>query len=275
MNKKVLLLIIGLASTVVLLFSFVIKGFVSQKSARLVDKTKLENRASLLSLAGDYEKEKDYVKAREAFREFVGRFPGSKDAPRVEKDIENLNMKILFSRAMTSESFPYEIKKGDTLARIASRFNTTTELIKKSNNLRSDLILPGKNLKINKIKFNILVNKTDNTLALCNDGGEIVKMYRVSTGKNFSTPTGTFKVEEKLPSPVWYKVGAVIEPGSPEYELGTRWIGLSLAGYGIHGTKDPESIGQYVTMGCIRMKNEDVEELYAVVASGTVVEIVE
>ena len=83
------------------------------------------------------------------------------------------------------------------------------------------------------------------------------------------------KIEEKLVSPVWYTVGAIVEPDSEEYELGARWMGLSIAGYGIHGTNDPTSIGKHITKGCVRMKNEEVEELYAIVPSGTEVTIVD
>ena len=70
-------------------------------------------------------------------------------------------------------------------------------------------------------------------------------------------------------------MGAVVEPGSPEYELGSRWMGLSIAGYGIHGTKDDSSIGNHITKGCVRMRNTDIEELYAVVPRGTEVIIIE
>ena len=152
---------------------------------------------------------------------------------------------------------------------------STVELIKKSNNLKSDLIIPGRSLKVNNTNFNILVDKSDNTLTLKKSDGEVVKTYVVSTGKNFNTPTGTFRIEEKLVSPVWYKVGAIVEPDSEEYELGARWMGLSVAGYGIHGTNDPTTIGQHITKGCVRMRNEEVEELYAIIPSGTEVTIVD
>ena len=80
----------------------------------------------------------------------------------------------------------------------------------------------------------------------------------------------------KIVNPPWYKEpGVVIAAGDPKNVLGSRWIGISKPSYGIHGTVQPESIGQSVTEGCVRMKNSDVEELYAIVPEGTQVVIVD
>ena len=83
------------------------------------------------------------------------------------------------------------------------------------------------------------------------------------------------KITVKLIDPHWYKTGAVVPPGSPENILGSRWLGISKERYGIHGTTEPESIGKQVTAGCIRMLNNEVEELYVIVPSGTKVTIVD
>ena len=90
---------------------------------------------------------------------------------------------------------------------------------------------------------------------------------------NNSTPVGVFKVTDKLVNPTWYKAGAVVPSGSPQNELGSRWLGISAKGYGIHGTIAPEKLGQQITAGCVRMKNEEVEELYSLVPPGTEVTI--
>jgi hypothetical protein len=65
----------------------------------------------------------------------------------------------------------------------------------------------------------------------------------------------------------------VVEPG-PANPVGSRWMGLSTKGYGIHGTNDPKSIGKAVSHGCIRMGRVDIEEFYALVAAGDQVRIV-
>ena len=102
-----------------------------------------------------------------------------------------------------------------------------------------------------------------------------MKTYVVSTGTNNSTPVGVFKVTDKLINPTWYKSGAVVPHGSPANVLGTRWIGLTQKGYGIHGTTEPDKLGQQVTAGCVRMRNEEVEELFGFVVPGTEVTIVD
>lgn len=88
---------------------------------------------------------------------------------------------------------------------------------------------------------------------------EIVKSYPIATGKVSSpTPLGTFKIVEKA------KWGE---------GFGTRWMGINVPWgiYGIHGTNRPGSIGGNLSAGCIRMRNEDVEELYSLVDYNTLV----
>ena len=111
-------------------------------------------------------------------------------------------------------------------------------------------------------------------MLLLKEGDDVIKVYRVSTGSNSSTPVGEYKITSKLVDPVWFNKGVVLPPESPQNVLGTRWLGFDLPGYGIHGTIEPEAIGQQVTAGCVRMRNEEVEELYSIVPLGTEVTIV-
>ena len=70
-----------------------------------------------------------------------------------------------------------------------------------------------------------------------------------------------------------FKAGAVVSADSPENVLGTRWLGLDVSGYGIHGTVEPQSLGKQVTQGCVRMANNEVEELYTYIPVGTEVTV--
>lgn len=273
--KKIIFLSLILITAAIIAISVGVKNIISKRSATLVENADLKNEQSLLNLAENCAGKKDYLKAKEALKEFRARFPHSEGAGKAEKAIEEINIKILFSGTITDDSFAYEVQPGDALAKIASKFGTTVALIKKSNGLQTDLIIPGRLLKVNKAKFEIHVDKSDNILTLKKSDGEVVKTYVISTGENLSTPEGMFKIEEKLISPPWYKDGGVVEPGSPEYELGSRWMGLSASGYGIHGTRDASSLGKHITNGCVRMKNEDAEELYDIIPRGTKVIIVE
>ena len=176
------------------------------------------------------------------------------------------------SSAPDAHSSSYEIQKGDNLSKIAKKHQVTVDLLKKVNGLADDKLIPGKKLKIPTYKLSVLIDKSDNMLTLRGDQ-EILKTYVVSTGLNNSTPVGTFKITDKLENPTWYKAGAVRQPGDKDNQLGTRWMGITAKGYGIHGTLEPEKLGQQVTAGCVRMKTEEVEELYSIVPPGTEVVI--
>jgi lipoprotein-anchoring transpeptidase ErfK/SrfK len=197
--------------------------------------------------------------------------PGRSNVPPTIPDAQT----DLFSKlAASRDVVTYEVKPADTLNRIASRFGTTVELIVKSNRLKSTRILPEMKIKVFTGKLSVLIDRSDNTLAVLS-GENVFKVYSVSTGENNSTPLGTFTIVNKLVNPVWYKAGAVIPSNSPKNALGSRWLGISRKGYGIHGTRDPGGIGKHCTAGCIRMLNQDVEEVFSILPPGTEVKIVE
>jgi lipoprotein-anchoring transpeptidase ErfK/SrfK len=118
----------------------------------------------------------------------------------------------------------------------------------------------------------IVVSLPDRKLALI-ENEEIVSIYPVAIGAPRSpSPIGTFNVVTRVANPTYYKPGKVIGPGAAN-PIGTRWIGLSAKGYGIHGTDSPKSIGFAKSHGCIRLRNEDVERLFERVRAGDVVEL--
>jgi len=233
-----------------------------------------EAEAGLTALAAIYERRNDLIKAKDLYQKIIEKFPNSNDILKSQEAFDSVNVKILFSPIITPDSFLYDVQKGDTLAKIAKKFNTTIDLITRANGIKSSAIQAGKKIKISKAKFSVIVDKSQNILTLKSDGN-ILKTYRVSTGKDFSTPIGTFKITSKIVDPTWYTAGAVVPAGSPKNILGSRWMGISKPGYGIHGTTDPGSIGQQVTAGCVRMKNPEAEELYAIVPEETEVVIID
>jgi lipoprotein-anchoring transpeptidase ErfK/SrfK len=118
----------------------------------------------------------------------------------------------------------------------------------------------------------IIVSVPDCKLAVL-ENGSVKKVYSVAVGKETSpSPTGKFKVVNRLENPTYYHPGKVVGPGAAN-PLGTRWIGLDQKGYGIHGTNAPNSIGKAASHGCIRMAKKDLEELFAQVRPGDEVEI--
>jgi lipoprotein-anchoring transpeptidase ErfK/SrfK len=118
----------------------------------------------------------------------------------------------------------------------------------------------------------VVVSIPQRKLVLVADG-RVVKMYRVAVGARISpSPRGEFRIAVRIPEATYYHAGVVI-PSGEQSPIGTRWIGLDQAGYGIHGTNAPESIGKAASHGCIRMQNRDAEELFDLVQVGDVVEI--
>ena len=118
----------------------------------------------------------------------------------------------------------------------------------------------------------IVVSLPDRKLAVV-ESGRVVKIFPTAVGATKTpSPTGTFQIVQRVTDPTWYSKGKVVGPGK-QNPVGTRWIGLSKKGYGIHGTNNPASIGHNASHGCIRMRNRDVEELFAMVAVGDEVEL--
>jgi len=217
----------------------------------------------------------DTVTAKKYYQEILVKYPDADNASEVQKELENLNMQMIFSRTtVPGKTVMHEVAAGESLIKIAKKYGTTVDFIRRCNSLKGDTIHLGQKLRIWTGKFNIYVDKSQNKLYL-KDGADLIKIYSVSTGANNSTPVGTFKITTKLENPVWFNKGAVVPPESPENVLGTRWLGFDLAGYGIHGTVEPDKIGQQVTAGCVRMRNEEVEELYSIIPLNTEVTIVD
>jgi len=118
----------------------------------------------------------------------------------------------------------------------------------------------------------IVISIPDRKLALIQDG-EVKRVFPVAVGKESTpSPSGSFHIVNRVTKPTYYHKGKVIADG-PANPVGTRWIGLSEHGYGIHGTNVPSSIGKAASHGCIRMARTDLEQLFELVKAGDAVEI--
>lgn len=118
----------------------------------------------------------------------------------------------------------------------------------------------------------LLVSLEDRQLAVI-DGGNVIARFAVAVGAtNSPSPVGQFHIVNRITNPTYYHPGSVI-PSGKNSPIGTRWVGLSQKGYGIHGTNAPRSIGQAASHGCIRLRNRDMERLFALLRVGDVVEI--
>ena len=119
-------------------------------------------------------------------------------------------------------------------------------------------------------KRQVIISIANRRLALLEDG-KLIKNYPIAVGTESSpSPDGEFTIINHAVDPVYRHKGKEIQPGKGN-PLGNRWMGLSLKGYGIHGTNVPSSIGKAASHGCFRMARLDVEDLYTRVQVGDTV----
>jgi L,D-transpeptidase ErfK/SrfK len=117
-----------------------------------------------------------------------------------------------------------------------------------------------------------LVSIPDRKLAVM-EGDDVIATYPIAVGAAVSpSPTGEFQIVSRVSNPTYYHAGKVIPTGKSN-PLGTRWLGLSQKGYGIHGTNAPKSVGHAASHGCIRLRNRDIEQLFTMLRVGDAVVI--
>jgi len=118
----------------------------------------------------------------------------------------------------------------------------------------------------------VVVSIADRKLAVT-EGGNVLAQFQVAVGARVSpSPKGEFTIVSLVANPTYYHHGSVI-PAGKDNPVGTRWIGLSKKGYGIHGTNAPRSIGHAASHGCIRLRNHDMEQLFTMLQVGDRVQI--
>ncbi len=167
---------------------------------------------------------------------------------------------------------PYVVKANDQFAVFARHYNVPWQYLAKLNHVDPKKIRPGQQLKVIKGPFSAII-ELNGFLLTVHAYGYYVRAYSIGIGKDGATPIGKFPVLKKVPNPQYTDPeGHVIDGGDPSNPLGERWLDLG-KGYGIHGTIAPNSIGKAESRGCIRLRNEDVEEVYDMLAVGSEVTI--
>ncbi len=231
---------------------------------------------ALIQIAGVFDEAGNNEKALYYYTICLNRYPDISEGAGIQQKTEKINSSLLHGAKFSGkDTIEYTVQPGDSLFSIARKYKTTVNYIQDLNGLKNDLIRAGQKLRVNVAEFSIYVDKKENIMILYKNGKPF-KTYSIATGKNNSTPEGEFEIVDKLIKPAWTRPdGKVIQPDDPEYELGERWIPISEPGYGIHGTNNESSIGKQSTLGCVRMYNADVIELYDIVPRGTKVRIVD
>lgn len=231
--------------------------------------------AQLLQAGRDAATQGDPLAARTKLAEALLSGPEPREVPPAREELLKLCEETVFSTTVTKNDpliDTYVIQPGDTLEKIAKAYFITDDLLTRINGIKNkNQIRLGQRIKVIRGPFHAVVTKStfDLDVYLQNT---FVKHFKVGLGTDSSTPAGEWVCENKLVNPTYFppRGGAIKAADNPENPLGERWIGLKgLTGeavgqerYGIHGTIDPDSIGKAVSMGCIRLRNEDVGLLY-------------
>ena len=167
---------------------------------------------------------------------------------------------------------PYVVQPDEQLRTIAKQYKVPWEYLARLNQVDERRVRAGQKLKVNKGPFDAVVDLSDFTLTL-HAHGYYVHRYQVGIGKEGTTPLGVFNVQQKVRNPTYYGPnGVVIDMDDPANPLGEHWIAIG-DGFGIHGTIDPKSIGKARSRGCIRMRNNEVAEVFQMLSTDSKVTI--
>lgn len=269
----------------------------ARQPARETAATKDSNPARVtkvhLDAADSLLRQNDPLAARQALWDAM-RMPGLDELELsvLRARLTELNKELVFSpRHVAGDplSMLYTVRAGDALSRIERTQGLTThwKLIQRLNGLsRPDRINAGQRLKLIPGPFHAVVTKSRFRLDLYHGPTErpeewvFIRSFDVGLGEGDSTPTGHFIVRAngKLESPGWVNPRNPSEryaPNDPNNPIGDFWIGLdglgdaaAYAGYGLHGTIEPDSIGEERSMGCVRMRPDDIALMYELLGEG-------
>lgn len=197
------------------------------------------------------------------------------DAQRIREALTQIADDTIFSRAVRPDDplvERYTVQSGDTLGKIAKRMLVSEDLLAQVNGVADkNFIREGRTLKVIHGPFHVSISKQDHLMHVYLQD-VYLRTYRVALGTNGTTPTGKWKIVNHQENPGWVdpRTGKRWHPDDPGNPIGEYWIGLEgvegdavgAFGYGIHGTIEPDKIGQDVSLGCIRLAPDDIAMVY-------------
>jgi LysM repeat protein len=211
----------------------------------------------------------DYLGAHRILSKLYWNHPAERD--RIFDKLEE-TAQVIFLSSQPHFLEPYVVDASDRLEPIARKYQLSWQYLAKLNRVSANRIREGQRLKVIQGPFAAVVDRQDYSLTI-HLKGYFVKRYQVGIGRDNATPTGKFSVLNKVENPQYTDPdGRVIAGDDPANPLGERWIDLGES-YGIHGTIEPESIGQAASRGCIRLGEQDVVEVYDFLVNGSEVVI--
>jgi L,D-transpeptidase ErfK/SrfK len=182
------------------------------------------------------------------------------------------------------------VERGETLTSLAADFGVDSATIVFENHLLpgralepgSELLIDNRHIGPATIASGEIIINVPQRMLFYRDGGRLLA-YPIAVGRRtWQTPAGPFTVVRKEEDPAWHVPASIraesarkgrllplVVPPGPSNPLGRFWIGLSVAGIGVHGTPLPSSIYQTSTHGCIRLQGDGIEDLFGRATVGT------
>jgi len=218
------------------------------------------------------------VEARDKLNEILSMPMSPQQRSLVKSELSKLADQWLFSKTFYAQDqlcSSYKVQSGDRLEAIGKKFNVPYEILMEINKIRRpESLRAGERIKVINGPFHVKVYRSTFTMDVYLQG-TYVRSYPVGLGApGRQSPLGLWHIKAggKMHNPIYTDpdTGEVIHPEDPAYPLGSRWMELEgldentkdEGGFGIHGTKEPQSIGKASSRGCIRLHNGDVIKVY-------------
>lgn len=237
---------------------------------------------SIEAVARQYD-DGDRIEARHKLNAMLAAAKSPGEATEIRRHLERIAEEMVFSRLRTPNDpliDVHTVESRETLIEIASRYDIPHQAILLLNpGLEPKRLRPGMDIKIPRGPFHLKIEKSAFRLDVYLQD-LYVRSFRVGIGGEQDTPIGVWRVVDRQVDPAYYppsiaKDKRVIPGKDPKNPLGTHYLKLKgiegdavgRTGFAIHGTNEPDTIGQAASLGCIRMLNEDVAYLYKLVRS--------
>lgn len=228
-------------------------------------------------------KEGDLITGRALLSELLfrgGALPRH-EAAAVRERLAFENQKLVFSRERfegDTITLGHTVQSGELLGNIANTYKTPYPFLERINNVTAERLPAGRTIKVLRGPIHARVDKSDYRMDLYVEDPDGLKIYLcsypVGLGETDSTPIGTWRIQlgSKVKNPAWTnpRTRQHYERDDPDNPIGEFWMALegtddntrAKHGYGIHATIDQDSIGRQESMGCIRMRDGDIEEVF-------------
>ncbi|MBN2136167.1 MAG: L,D-transpeptidase family protein [Sedimentisphaerales bacterium] len=218
------------------------------------------------------------IEARDMLNETLSMPMSLQQRMLVKDQLSKLAEQWLFSKTFYPQDKlcgSYEVQSGDKLSLIGKKFDVPYELLMEVNKIaKPEALRADQRIKVVNGPFHVKVYRSAFMMDVYLQG-TYVKSFPVGLGASGrQTPLGLWHIKAggKIPNALYTDpdTGKTIHPEDPEYPLGSRWMELEgldentkdKTGFGIHGTKDPSSIGKASSRGCVRLHNGDVIKVY-------------